>query len=285
MQELLIVGAGPAGCSAALYAARAGRKVTVLYKDMGALAKAERIENYYGLAEPVSGSELFARGMEGAARLGVRFVQTEVVAAEWDGNYKVTATDGVYTAPALLLATGTARKTPPIPGVRELEGRGVSYCAVCDAFFYRGLTVAVLGAGEYALHEAAHLAQVAGQVLLLTDGEPAPEDLPEKVTVHTGKLAAVEGTDKVTGVRFGDGSRLACEGFFVALGTAGSGELARKLGAEVENNTIITEKDGATALPGLYAAGDCTGGLLQVAKAVHEGAAAGMAIAKYLRSL
>ena len=91
------------------------------------------------------------------------------------------------------------------------------------------------------------------------------------------------GEAAVSGVRFADGSFLECAGLFVALGVAGSGEIARKLGAEVENNAIVTDKDGAATLPGLYAAGDCTGGLLQVAKAVHEGAAAGMAMAKYLR--
>ncbi|MCI6639507.1 MAG: NAD(P)/FAD-dependent oxidoreductase [Pygmaiobacter massiliensis] len=286
MQDILIIGAGPAGVSAALYAVRAGKKVTVLYKDTGALARAEAIENYYGPSGPISGVQLAEQGMENARRLGVTFVQTEAVGVSWDGSFTVDTTAGSYTAPALLLATGAARRAPAIAGIKELEGKGVSYCATCDAFFYRNLPVAVVGAGEYALHEAAHLAPIASSVTLLTNGQPAPAELFNGLSVCTAPIAAIQGSEKVTGVQFADATpSLACAGVFVALGVAGSAEIARKLGAEISGSNIVTDQTGATAIPGLYAAGDCTGGLLQVAKAVHEGAEAGLAMVRYLREL
>lgn len=285
MQDVLIIGAGPAGISAALYAARAGRSVTVLYKGVGSLEKAERIENYYGLPQPVTGTQLAQQGMAQAAALGVSLVRTEALGVSWDGTFTVETQAGAFTAPALLLATGAGRKSPPVPGVAQLEGHGVSYCATCDAIFYRGKDVAVLGAGEYALHEAAYLAQVAGSVTLLTNGAPAPANLPEKVTARTEQVTRILGTESVTGVQLAEGEPVACAGVFIALGVAGSGEIARKLGAETEGGRIVTDADMATNLPGLYAAGDCVGGLLQVAKAVSDGAKAGLAMTKYLRTL
>ena len=177
MEQLLVIGAGPAGVSAALYARRGGLAVTVVAKDGGALEKAEHIENYYGLAEPVTGAELARRGVAGAERLGVAFAWEEIVSLRLNDTltgFMAATKEHTYEAGAVVLATGAARKRLPVPGLKELEGKGVSYCAVCDAFFYRGKAVAILGAGEYALHEAAVLAPLAAKVTLLTDGAPAP---------------------------------------------------------------------------------------------------------------
>ena len=204
----------------------------------------------------------------------------------WSLNEKgfaVKTTAGVFTADAVILATGAPRATPPIAGVREFEGCGVSYCAICDAFFYRGKAVAVLGEGEYALEEARTLLPVAASVTLLTGGAPVPDDLPEGLRVDTRAVAAIEGEDKVARVTFADGDALPVDGVFIAYGTAGSGDFARKLGAQVDGNRIQAGADGATAVPGLFAAGDCTGGLLQVAKAVSDGAQAGLAAIQFVR--
>lgn len=285
MQDVLIVGAGPAGVSASLYAVRAGLKVTVLSMGVGTLEKAEKIENYYGFEEPLSGVELARRGIEGAKRLGVEFVSGQAVGLSWDGSFTVSTDQKSYSAAALLLATGTARVTPRITGLAEFEGKGVSYCAICDAFFYRGKQVAVLGAGEYALHEAAHLAGVAESVVLLTNTEAAPANLPPKVSADTRLIKEIFGDGVLGGVRFADGEDLAAAGLFVAYGTAGSAALARTIGAEAEGNRIVVDKSMATNIPGLWAAGDCVGGLLQIAKAAGEGAVAGTEMAKYVRSL
>ena len=152
MPSIIIVGSGPAGISAALYAVRAGVDTTVLTKGPGALDRAEKIENYYGFAQPVSGAELERRSMENARRLGVQFVTAEAVGLTYTDKLTVETVGKDYPSDAVILATGASRAVPRIPGLAGLEGHGVSYCAACDAFFYRGKDVAVLGSGEYALH-------------------------------------------------------------------------------------------------------------------------------------
>ena len=284
MPDLVIVGSGPAGVSAALYAARAGVRTTVLTKGPGALDRAELIQNYYGFAEPISGAELERRGIEGAKALGVNFVTAEAVGLTYTDKLTVETLAGEFPADAVILATGASRAAPKIPGLVGLEGHGVSYCATCDAFFYRGKDVAVLGNGEYALHEVQALLPVVKSVTLLTNGSPLMAQFPPEVAVHPEKIDAILGEERVTGVQLNGGGIVELSGVFVALGVAGSTALARKLGAEVDGNRIVVDpRTMQTTLPGLYAAGDCTGGLLQVAKAVYEGALAGTEAAKALR--
>ena len=188
MSNIVIVGSGPAGVSAALYAVRAGVQTTVLTKGSGALARAEKIENYYGFAQPVSGPELERRSIENARRLGVQFVQTEAVGLTWTDRLTVETLAGAYPADAVILATGASRAVPRIPGLTGLEGHGVSWCAACDAFFYRGKDVAVLGSGEYALHEVQALLPVVKSVTLLTDGAALTADFPHRTAcqLHAG---------------------------------------------------------------------------------------------------
>ena len=290
--DIIIIGSGPAGVSAALYAKRAGADVTVISRGSGALAKAEKIENYYGLTEPLTGAELEANGIAGAKRLGVEFVEDEVVGLAMNDDFTglvVQTPDQAFEAKSVVLAAGSTRLAPKIPGLKELEGKGVSYCAICDAFFYREKTVAVLGEGEYALHEAEILLPHASKVMLFTNGKEPAVKIPDSIEVHKEKVTAVEaeqtgGMERVSGLRTEDGAVTPVNGLFVALGTAGSVDFARKIGAAVDNNRVVVDKDMSTNVPGLYAAGDCTGGLLQVVKAAYEGAVAGLAAAKYVRN-
>ena len=283
MPKIIIIGSGPAGVSAALYAVRAGADTTVLTKGPGALDRAEKIENYYGFAQPVSGAELERRSIENAKRLGAKFVAAEAVGLTYTDQLTVETLDGDYPADAVILATGASRAAPRIPGLAGLEGHGVSYCAACDAFFYRGKDVAVLGSGEYALHEVQALLPVVKSVTLLTNGAPLTAQFPPEVKVLPQKVEAILGETVVTGVQLSGGETLAVSGVFVALGVAGSTALARKLGAEVDGSRIVVDEKMQTTVPGLYAAGDCTGGLLQVAKAVYEGALAATEAVKALR--
>ena len=285
MAKVVIIGSGPAGVSAALYTARAGIDTTVLTRGPGALARAEGIENYYGVPGPVSGAELERRGIEGAKAVGVQFVEAEAVGLTFTDKLTVETLSGDYPADAVILATGASRAAPPIPGLKALEGHGVGYCATCDAFFYRGKDVAVLGSGEYALHEASALLPLAKSVTLLTGGAPLTAEFPPEIALCTEKVEAILGEEagKVTGVRLAGGRELPLDGVFVALGVAGSTALARKMGAEVDGNRTVVDAHMMTTVPGLFAAGDCTGGLLQVAKAVYEGAMAGNEAAKALR--
>lgn len=285
MADVIIIGSGPAGVSAALYTARAGLNTIILSMGSGALAKAEAIQNYYGFSSPVSGQALAQAGIEGAKNVGVHFETGEVVGVGFDENLIVETAAQSYQADFVILATGSPRATPRIPGIEAFEGKGVSYCAVCDAFFYKGKNVCVLGTGEYAIHEIAALQPVAASITLLTNGEKPSAELPDGVMVNTTKISAITGDDRVEKVQFADGTEIATDGIFVAYGVAGSTALARKIGAQIAGNKIVVDENMATNVPGLYAAGDCTGGLLQISKAVYEGAKAGMEISKLARKI
>ncbi len=284
--HVIIIGSGPAGVSAALYARRGGADVTVISKGAGGLTTAEWVENYYGFAEPISGAELEQRGIAGAERLGVRFETDEVLAVlpvEEGRGFRLEAACRMYAADAVILAAGASRRTLSIPGLRDFEGRGVSYCAICDAFFYRRKKVAVIGAGDYALHEAEILRPHAAQLSLLTNGEEPSVAISDGIAVQTQKIVRIEGARRVQHIVFDDETGMDVDGIFMAIGTAGSMELARKLGVVLSDGKIAVGKHMETNVPGVYAAGDCTGGLLQIAKAVYEGAEAGLAAVQYLR--
>ncbi|SHI33463.1 NAD(P)/FAD-dependent oxidoreductase [Parasporobacterium paucivorans] len=285
MSNVIIIGKGPAGISASLYTVRAGIKTTIIGKDGGALSKAPKIENYFGFEEPVIGKELLESATAGAKRLGVDIIDGEVLSIEFQDKLTVITKDGSYPTDCIIIATGTSRSTPNIKGIKELDGHGVSYCAVCDAFFYRGLDIAVLGDGEYALHEALSLKQTSGKVTILTNGKEPSFEVPEGIFVRTDPIESFEGVDSMERVIFKDGNSLPIAGLFIAVGVAGSTALANKIGAITENNSISTDENNATNVPGVFAAGDCTGGLLQISKAVGDGAVAGNAAVKFIRSL
>lgn len=283
MSDVLIIGNGPAGISAALYTARAGLKTTVIGKESSALMKAEKIENYYGFENPISGKKLIADGIAQAKRIGVNMIPDEVVGIGYNDKLIVKTKKHEYAGDGVIIATGSSRTTPKIKGVDTFEGRGISYCAVCDAFFYRGKDVAVLGCCEYAVHEAMELLPVVNSVTIITNGIEPIDTIPDKINVITKEIAAFEGDETLQKVKFSDGTSLEVEGVFVAIGVAGSSDLARKLGAQTNGSKIIVDENMATNIPGLYAAGDCTGGMLQIAKAVYEGARAGTEVIKYIR--
>ena len=285
MANVIIIGSGPAGISAALYTVRAGIETTILSKGDSSLNKAGEIENYYGFVEPISGKDLLTQGVSQAKRLGVKFLEEEVVGLSFEDKLAVATDRGKYTADAIIIATGTQRNVPKITGIDRFEGSGVSYCAVCDGFFYRGKDVGVLGAGEFAVHEASELKPIAASVTLLTNGKETPAGLPEGITVDDRVITSIDGELSLGGVTFEDGEKLSIAGLFIAQGVAGSGDLARKIGAETNGTRIVVDDKMATNVPGLFAAGDCTGGFLQISKSVYQGAEAGTSAVKYCRSL
>ncbi|MGL5972496.1 MAG: NAD(P)/FAD-dependent oxidoreductase [Oscillospiraceae bacterium] len=284
--DIAIIGKGPAGVSASLYAVRGGGTTLVIGKDSGTVGKCDKIDNYYGFRETISGEDLMENGIYQAERLGVDFLYDEVLALDYNGDFTVKCKTEDITAKTVLIATGSSRNTPRIDGIKDFEGKGVSYCAVCDAFFYRGKDICVIGNGEYALHEAMELKEVVKSVTILTDGKPiAFENVSDDIKVIDKKIKLVSGEEIVSKVTFDDDSTLDIQGIFIAIGVAGSVELAKKIGAQVDNNKIIINESMATNIPGLYAAGDCTGGMLQVAKAVYQGATAGGEMLKTVRKL
>ena len=280
--DIIIIGAGPAGISASLYTVRANRKTLILYEDKSSLEKTDKIENYYGFENGISGKDLYETGIKQAKNLGVDVKKEEVIKIEMNmnnkDNYKfiVTTSNNVYKSKAVILATGNKKNKPKITGIEKFEGKGVSYCAICDGFFYRNKDVAVIGSGDYAISETNDLINVAKDVTILTNGEKAPNFRADNVKIETRGIKEIKGENKVEEVEFEDGTKLKTDGIFVAQGVAGSSDFAKKLGAITNKDKIVVNEKMETNISGLFACGDCTGGLLQVCKAVYEGAIAGL---------
>lgn len=281
-KKVIIIGGGPAGVSASLYTVRAGIDTSLIIYEDSALDKAENIENYYGFPGGISGAELKKRGLEQARALGVKILEEEVVGLAMDfSDQKQSAMELIvktsqadHPADAVIIAMGSQRKAPDVEGIKEYEGKGVSYCAVCDGFFYRGKTVAVLGSGEYADSEARELEPLAAEVIRL-------EDI-SAIKRFSGNID--QDADRLRRVEFKDGTSKEIDGLFIAYGTAGPGDLAKKIGIMTEGSRIIVDEKMATNVPGIFAAGDCTGGMLQVSKAVADGAKAAASAIAHLRS-
>lgn len=284
MYDVIIIGKGPAGISAALYIKRANLSVLIIGKDTGALEKAKTIENYYGIT--ATGKEIFETGVKQATSLGIPIKSEEVVGITYEKNFIIITNKEKYEAKAVLLATGTNRISPNIKGLKEFEGKGVSYCAVCDGFLYRGQDVAVLGNGDYAVHEAQELANIVKSVTILTNGKTSINlqgTETDKIEINTNKIKEFQGDNIIRKIKFEDDTEMPTRGVFVAEGVATSIDFARKLGAKIGPNKIVVNSKMQTNVPGLYAAGDCTGGLLQISTAVAEGAIAGTEIIKFIR--
>lgn len=280
MYDVIVIGSGPAGITAAIYAKRRNLSILVISKGNGALQKAEKIDNYYGFENGISGKELYENGIKQAKNLGIDFIEDEVINIEYINQFTIETVNSKYEAKAVILATGVSRNVPNIKGIKEFEGKGVSYCAVCDSFFYKGKDVAVLGDGNYAIHEFETLKPIASSVTILTNGNTMVENRDSSIEVNSKKIREFRGDTKLEEVEFEDNTIQNLNGVFIAMGTASSSDLARKIGARIENNNIIVNENMETTVPGLFACGDCTGGLLQISKAVYEGAKAGLAVLK-----
>ena len=289
MFDCIIIGSGPAGITASLYIVRAGYKVLVISKSESALNKADKIENYYGFKEPISGKELIKNGIEQAKRLGVNILEKEVVSIKFsnDNLYEVIVNDPnveeKYMAKNIILATGVSRNKSNIEGIKEFEGRGISYCAICDAAFYRGKNVAVLGNGPYAIQEINELLPIAESVTMLTNGNEVLDNISKNIIMNKKKIKRFVGNKKIEEIQFEDGTTQKIDGVFIAEGVASSVDFAKKIGARVEKKYIIVNDKMETNVPNIYACGDCTGGILQISKAVYQGTVAGLEVINKLK--
>lgn len=282
MWDAIVIGGGPAGISAAVYLKRFKFDVLVLMKDYGSLAKTDHIENYYGFPAPVSGRQLVDNGLQQAARLGIEVRMEEVLSIDNPGNFLVRTVSGEYPGKTVLLATGSAHPGLPIPGFFRFVGKGISFCAICDGFLYRKKKIAVLGEGEFMAEELSVLRQFTSDLTVFTNGLPLKADIGE-VTVVTSKIKALDGDDVLSSIHT-ETQSYPVNALFVAVGTPSATDFALRMGAFVENNLLVVDSRFMTNIPGLFAAGDCIGGLTQIAKAVSDGAQAAIAIQKHLRS-
>ncbi|MDP4152047.1 MAG: NAD(P)/FAD-dependent oxidoreductase [Bacillota bacterium] len=284
MFDIVIIGKGPAGISAALYTCRAGLHTAIIAENGSSLVKAEKIENYFGFPGGISGSDLLERGEEQAKLLGAEIYNAQVVSFEKTDFIKITTDNGVFEANGLIIATGKPKKKAEISGLERFEGAGVSYCAICDGFFFRGKNVAVLGAGKFAEHEANDLANFSQYITILTNGEEITGNFSE-MPVISSKITSLEGSDRLERIKFENDKVLDVDGLFIALGTASAVDFAKKAGIEVVDGSIKVDSSMKTNVEGIFACGDAVGGFLQVSTAVGEGALAGSAASKYVKTL
>ena len=284
MYDVIIIGAGPAGISASLYVKRGNLNPLVIYNDKSSLEKTEKIDNYYGFEKGIDGKKLYEDGIKQAKNLGIDTKNEEVIKIEFEEDgYSVTTSKNKYIAKVIILATGNKKNTPNIKGIKEFEGKGISYCAICDGFFYKDKNVAIIGSGNYAISETNDLINISKEITILTNGKESPSIRADNVKINEKEIKEIRGNTKAEEIEFTDNTILKTDGIFIAEGTAGSLEFAKKLGIINKNNKIIVNEKMETNVPGIYACGDCTEGLLQISKAVYQGTIAGLEIVKNFR--
>ncbi len=290
--DMVIVGGGPAGYTAALYAARSGLSTVVLEKLSagGQMALTEQIDNYPGFAEGIDGFTLGERMQQGAERFGAVTELAEVCRAELSGAVKVLDTgDEMFRGRTVVIATGAVPRTLGVPGEEELVGRGVHYCAACDGAFYRDKTVAVVGGGNSAAADALTLSRIARKVYLIhrRDSLRATKvyhemlmSAPNVEFCWNSTVSAFQHGERLTGLRLrevqtGAERDIACDGVFVSVGRVPATELFREELTLDESGYIVADESTRTRLPGVFAVGDVrTKALRQVVTAVADGAVA-----------
>ncbi len=298
--DAIIIGSGPAGLTAALYLGRAGQKSVILEKEFpgGYTAKIADIENYPGY-EAISGFDLTAVMVKQAEKFGAKLVYpVEVVEMELKGEVKrVKTREEAYEGHVVIIAVGVARKKLKVPGAREFLGKGVSYCATCDGNFFRGRQVAVVGADNEAADEALHLAELAAKVTLIPHKKPEIVDsliarLKAKANIEllpVSEVKQIVGDELVTGLKIAtDGTEqvVPLEGVFIALGSTPINDLIVNSGGHADDRgCLVVDKHQRMNLDGVFAAGDCTCGGMQIVTAAGEGAVAGMRAAAMVRKL
>lgn len=279
--DIVVLGCGPAGFSAAVAARSRNKRVLVIGNPIedSPLARAERVDNYLGLPG-LTGLELLQTMKKHALEMGAQIVTGRVIALmAWNGSFALTVGSDMYQGRTLVLAPGVVRAAK-FPGEQELLGKGVSYCATCDGMLYRNRKVMVVGRTKDAPEEANFLQSIGCHVTYVS--KERPEHLNAEIDYLSGTKLEVLGEDKVTGLRV-DGQEYPCDGIFILRQAVAPADLLP--GLAMEEGGIVVDRNMATNLEGVFAAGDCTGKPWQVSKAVGEGLVAGEYAAEYLDNL
>ena len=279
----MIIGAGPAGLSAALNARVRNKSVAVVSRKLTSpsLEKAPWVDNYLGV-ERISGSELSARFVDHARTAGAELIESDITGIfNLGDSFAALGSDRDFSAKAVVIATGSVQEAS-IPGESRLLGMGVSYCATCDGPLYKGKRVVVLGYTPHAIEEANFLAQICSEVTYVAARSAKAEDAPEiaeGIRVLKKRVLGIRGENKVEEVEL-DGETIPADGVFVVRDSIPVERLLE--GIDVADGAIVVDREMATNVAGVFAAGDCTGRPYQVAKAVGEGLVAGLSAARYV---
>lgn len=284
--DAIVVGRGPAGMSASIYLKRGNLNILVIGKDKGILEDVNEIENLYPLGK-TKGIEIQKKGEEHAKELDIEILDSEVLRVEFtEDGYIVKTKKEEFLTSFVFLGIGFKRKKLNIENINLYEGKGVSYCAVCDGFFYKDKDVGVYGNSEYAIEESKMLLNTANKIFILTDGNKASDKIKKfqkenlgKVEIKEEKILKMFGGDVLETIEFTNGSQLNTQGFFIAE-EANNKSFAMQLGLLMEGDTIIVDENRETNVPGIYSGGDATKGVKQVAKAINDGMLAALDIIK-----
>ena len=268
MDKIIIIGAGPAGVSAAIYLHRFGLDVSVFNNNKSNLFLASDIENYYGISS-ISGRDLYQKGLEQLAKFNIKVIDDEVLGIEYLGNFLIKTKENQYEAKYLILATGLAKNTLHVKGLKELEGKGVSYCAICDSFFYRKKHIGIVGSSDYMLEELAILERVTNDITIFSNEEAYQND---KHNVINGKIEEIVGKNQLEGVKVA-GAMYNLDGLFIANGTFNTLAITKHLGIALnEKGEVLVDSNYMTNVTNCYAIGDMIPGIKQVVIAASDGA-------------
>lgn len=302
MYDIVIIGAGPAGLTAAVYARRAEKSVLVVEKETfgGQITHSPKVENYPGTIQ-MSGNEFAEKLIEQAMNLGAEIELDEVTAIENENGCKrVVGTTGVYEAKSVIIASGSKHRMLGAENEESFVGRGVSYCAVCDGAFYRGKRVAVIGGGNTALQEAVMLSDICEKVTLVQNlpfftGEKKLLALLEKKKnvefITNSVVSGLDGNENLSAVRIkntenNNETTISVDGIFVAIGQMPENEPFKSVASLDEYGYIISGEECRSKTEGVFVAGDCrTKQVRQIATAVSDGAVAAVNACKYIDSL
>ncbi len=288
--DVIVIGGGPAGLSAAIYTSRAELSTVILDEPDKLLRKAKKIDNYLGFPEGISGSELLDRGINQAERFGTVVVGDRALLVKLEGDkYVVKTAENSYKGKGLIIAPGIQHKKPLLEGIEELEGKGVSYCVTCDAPLFKDRKVGLIGSEDLVIKEALELFEYTSDIKIFTNGNDldAADSLLKKLKIEDipvvkDEIISVLGKDELEGLEMPYGVEK-MDGLMIAEGTSGSLDFAKSLGIPIEDNTLVVDDKQFTGMPRVYAAGDCTGGVRQISASVGEGATAAINLIMELR--
>ncbi|MFI3329246.1 MAG: NAD(P)/FAD-dependent oxidoreductase [bacterium] len=279
MYDSIIIGLGPAGIQAAIYLKRFNFNVLLIGAKDSNLCYAKSIDNYYGVL-PVGGKELFEIGLKQATDLNIDIKEEMVLGIENQGTFVVKTKENEYEGKTVFIATGAAKAKLPGINFQKYESNGLSYCAICDSFFYRNKNIALIGTSDYMASELEVLQRITDKITIFTNGKPL--EVETKFPVVTDKIKEFYGQDYLEGIK--TDKEYNFDGVFVAVGSASSFDFAKHLGLLLdEKNKIIVNDVNMTNVVGIYAGGDNTGEPLQIAKAVYDGMTVAFAIKEQLK--